>query len=85
MLFRSEQRHFARACQALSPTIRLCGQQAPFGSDILIRSDIAPGFVLHTDLCEDIWVPVPPGTLAALAGATVLANLSASNITIASY
>ncbi len=77
-----EQRFFARACQALNPVVRLCGQEAPFGTDILIRSARMPGFVLHTDVCEDIWVPVPPGTLAALAGATVLANLSASNITI---
>src|SRR5437763_826034 len=42
-----------------------------------------PSSVLHCDVCEDLWVPIPPGTLAALAGATVLANLSASNVTVA--
>ena len=41
-----------------------------------------PDFVLHVEICEDLWVPMPPSTLAALAGATVLANLSASNITV---
>jgi NAD+ synthase (glutamine-hydrolysing) len=78
-----ELRYFAAAGQALSPTARLCGQEAPFGNDILLHSMQTPEFVLHTDVCEDIWVPIPPSTLAALAGATVLANLSASNITIA--
>ena len=41
-----------------------------------------PGFALHVEICEDVWVPIPPSTYGALAGATVLANLSASNITI---
>jgi NAD+ synthase (glutamine-hydrolysing) len=41
-----------------------------------------PGFALHVDVCEDLWTPVPPSTFGALAGATVLANLSASNITV---
>lgn len=77
-----EGRYFARAGQSPSPVIQLCGQEVWFGTDILIRSTCTPGFILHTDVCEDIWVPIPPGTLAALAGATVLANLSASNITI---
>ena len=41
-----------------------------------------PGLVVHAEICEDLWVPVPPSSFAALSGATVLANLSASNITI---
>jgi NAD+ synthase (glutamine-hydrolysing) len=77
-----EHRYFAPACQAISSQVRLCGQDVPFGTDILIRAALTPGFILHTDICEDTWVPIPPGTRAALAGATVLANLSASNITI---
>ena len=40
------------------------------------------GFGLHVEICEDVWTPIPPSSYAALAGATVLANLSASNITI---
>src|SRR5262249_46358412 len=54
----------------------------PFGADVLIALPGIPGFVLHTEICEDLWVPVPPSALAALGGATVLANLSASNVTI---
>src|SRR6185369_17087067 len=64
---------------------RLLGQEVPFGTDVLVRVPHLPGFVLHTDVCEDLWVPVPPGTLAALGGATVLANLAASNITVAKW
>jgi NAD+ synthase (glutamine-hydrolysing) len=41
-----------------------------------------PGFSLHVEICEDLWVPTPPSTFGALAGATILANLSASNVTI---
>lgn len=78
-----ELRHFARANEAYRNTITLLEQQVPFGTDILVGSTQYANFVLHTDICEDIWVPIPPGTKAALAGATVLANLSASNITIA--
>jgi NAD+ synthase (glutamine-hydrolysing) len=77
-----EGRYFASGHQNRAPVVRFCGQEIPFGTDILIRFNQIPGFVLHTDVCEDIWVPVPPGTLAAQAGATVLANLSASNITV---
>ncbi len=77
-----ELRHFGRAAEARSTTITLLGQDVPFGTDILIRSASMPNFVLHTEICEDLWVPIPPSTEAALAGATVLANLSASNITI---
>jgi NAD+ synthase (glutamine-hydrolysing) len=51
----------------------------PFGTDILISDKSNPLFVLGTEICEDVWVPVPPSTKAALAGATVIANLSASN------
>lgn len=77
-----ELRHFACASEAKSKTITLLGQEVLFGNDILIRSKEYPSFVLHTEVCEDIWVPIPPSAHAALAGATVLANLSASNITI---
>src|SRR5574344_803997 len=51
----------------------------PFGTDILISDKTNPLFVLGTELCEDVWVPLPPSTKAALAGATIIANLSASN------
>jgi NAD+ synthase (glutamine-hydrolysing) len=63
-------------------TIRLAGAEVPFGPDLLFAAEDVPGFVLHVEICEDMWVPVPPSATAALAGATVLANLSGSPITI---
>ncbi len=74
-----ERRHFASGCFVAQAQIEVAGQSAPFGSDILLRARDMPGFVLHAEICEDLWVPVPPSTRAALAGATVLLNLSASN------
>ncbi len=80
-----ELRWFHPAAAATSQEIVLLDQTVPFGTDVLVVLRELPGFVLHTDVCEDLWAPVPPGTLAALAGATVLANLSASNITIGKW
>jgi NAD+ synthase (glutamine-hydrolysing) len=77
-----EKRYFAPGTEALGPTIRVAGSEVPFGNDILIEAPELPGFVVHIEICEDIWVPLPPSTFAALGGATVLANLSASNVTI---
>lgn len=54
----------------------------PFGPDLLFEASDLPGFVLHVEICEDMFVPIPPSAEAALAGATVLANLSGSPITI---
>ena len=58
------------------------GADVPFGPDLLFTATDIPGFVLHVEICEDMFVPVPPSAEAALAGATVLANLSGSPITI---
>ena len=68
-----------RHARARSPSP---GQTAPFGSDLLFEAEDVPGFVAHVEICEDVWVPIPPSAEGALAGATVLANLSASPITI---
>ena len=54
----------------------------PFGPDLLFSAADLPGFVLHVEICEDMFVPIPPSAQAALAGATVLANLSGSPITV---
>jgi NAD+ synthase (glutamine-hydrolysing) len=77
-----ELRWFQPAAAAASDAIELLGQTVPFGTDVLVALPGVPGFVVHTEICEDLWVPIPPSTLAALSGATVLANLSASNVTI---
>ncbi|WP_373235147.1 NAD(+) synthase [Mycobacterium marinum] len=63
-------------------TIRVCGADVPFGPDLLFGASDLPGFVLHVEICEDMFVPIPPSAEAALAGATILANLSGSPITI---
>ena len=77
-----ERRHFASGTGTGGGTLRLCGQDVPFGPDILFAASDVPGLVVAAEICEDLWVPVPPSGLAALAGASVLANLSASNITV---
>ena len=77
-----EKRYFAhgRNCQGL--TISVAGHDVPFGTDLIFGADNLAGFVFGMEICEDFWSPNPPGTMAALAGATILTNLSASPITI---
>jgi NAD+ synthase (glutamine-hydrolysing) len=65
-----------------SGTIRLGGADVPFGPDLLFAADDVPGLVVFAEVCEDMWVPIPPSAEAALAGATVLLNLSGSPITV---
>ncbi|RFD24958.1 NAD(+) synthase [Mycobacterium uberis] len=63
-------------------TIGIGDLRAPFGPGLLFAAADLPGLVLHVEICEDMFVPIPPSAEAALAGATVLANLSGSPITI---
>ncbi len=77
-----EKRHFATAAHATRDAITLLGQDVPFGADLIFVADDYPGYTLGVEICEDVWAPTPPSTRLALAGATVLANLSASNIVI---
>jgi NAD+ synthase (glutamine-hydrolysing) len=78
-----EKRQYSAAGQALSQEAEIAGRRAPFGNDLLFAAVNRPDFVLHVEICEDVWVPLPPSSYAALGGATILANLSASNITSA--
>ncbi|MFG1184989.1 NAD(+) synthase [Xanthobacter aminoxidans] len=77
-----ERRHFTPGLDEHGGFIRLLGEDVPFGVDLLFRSEGEVPFTFHVEICEDVWVPLPPSTRAALAGAEVLLNLSASNITI---
>src|SRR4051794_19117957 len=77
-----EHRHFASGAGTEGGEIRIGRHTAPFGPDLLFVAADLQGLVVHAEICEDFWVPVPPSSIAALAGATVLANLSASNITV---
>jgi NAD+ synthase (glutamine-hydrolysing) len=76
-----EKRHFAPACAALQRSIDLQGADVPFGAGLIFNVPRI-GMTFHVEICEDLWVPIPPSTEAALAGANVLVNLSASNVTI---
>jgi NAD+ synthase (glutamine-hydrolysing) len=83
-----EKRHFAPAAAfAVSGpadgTVALLGRQVPFGADLVFPVLNVPELSLGVEICEDLWAPLPPSTAQALAGATVLCNLSASNVTIA--
>ena len=77
-----EKRHFACGGDAGESDIDVNGARVPFGTDLLFEVDDVPGLVFHAEVCEDMWVPVPPSSLAALAGATVLVNLSGSPVTV---
>ena len=82
-----ERRHFApgddQRAGILGLGAALGGVDVPIGPDLLFRARDVPGLVVHVEICEDLWVPVPPSSEAALAGATVLLNLSGSPITVA--
>ncbi|WP_298952722.1 NAD(+) synthase [uncultured Methylobacterium sp.] len=77
-----EKRHFAAGATVVGQSLTLAGETVPFGVDLLFAADDLPGLVVGVEICEDMWIPVPPASLAALAGATVLVNLSGSPITI---
>jgi NAD+ synthase (glutamine-hydrolysing) len=80
-----ERRQFTPGDVPHRGQIELAGQTAPFGNDLLFRLAELKRFVLHVEICEDVWVPVPPSSFAALAGATVIANLSASNVVVGKH
>ena len=80
-----EKRHFTSARDAVTTTIDLGDGPVPFGNDLLFSAGGITDFVLHVEICEDLWVPIPPSSYAAIAGATILANLSASNATVGKY
>ncbi|WP_024805419.1 NAD(+) synthase [Nocardia sp. BMG51109] len=77
-----EKRQFAAARENLADHITIAGQRVPFGADLLFTAAGLDGFAFAVEICEDGWVPLPPSGFAALAGATVLVNLSASNIVV---
>ena len=70
-----EKRHFISGANVLEPEITLAGQKVPFGTDFLFRSTGSVPMTFHVEICEDVWVPVPPSSHAALAGAEVLRSV----------
>ncbi len=77
-----ERRHFAPGDDRRGSSITLAGQPVPFGPDLLFDATDVAGLTFHVEVCEDLWVPVAPSAEAALAGATLLLNLSGSPITV---
>ena len=77
-----ERRWFTRAAESWFGEVTIAGETVPFGPDLIFDAVNVDDFALHVEVCEDVWTPIPPSSWAAMAGATVLANLSASNITV---
>ncbi|WP_312549472.1 NAD(+) synthase [Massilia sp.] len=77
-----ESRQFSAADSANVDSVELFGELVPFGPNQVFEVENFPLLRFHVEICEDVWVPVPPSSFAAMAGATVLVNLSASNVLV---
>lgn len=77
-----ETRQFSAAEVATLDHVQLAGQDAPFGAALLFDLPAVRGLRFHVEICEDLWTPIPPSSFAALAGASVLVNLSASPVVV---
>lgn len=77
-----EARQFSPAANAAVDSVDWRGSRVPFGAALLFEPSGVPGCRVHVEICEDVWAPIPPSSFAALAGANVLVNLSASNIVV---
>jgi NAD+ synthase (glutamine-hydrolysing) len=77
-----EKRQFRAARDLVGDRLTLLGESVPFGADLVFSCRDVPSLALFVEICEDLWTPIPPSTYGAMAGATILLNLSASNITI---
>ena len=77
-----EVRHFTAGKNEVT-YVNINGEEIPFGANILFKTDACEDFVLAVEICEDLWTAMPPSVNHALAGATIIANLSASNEVIA--
>lgn len=77
-----EKRHFAHGRGCTDLWIGVAGEEVPFGTDLVFAAANLPGLRFGVEICEDFWAPVPPAMQAAMAGALILCNLSASPVTI---
>jgi len=75
-----EKRWFASASDTTTSELLICGQKVPFGEHLLFE---APEVTFSIEICEDLWTPIPPSSIDALAGSHIIFNLSASNELIA--
>jgi NAD+ synthase (glutamine-hydrolysing) len=74
-----EERWFSTSREVRADMVRLAGQTAPFGTDLIFYMEEEPAVALAAEICEDLWMPVPPSASLAVAGATVLLCPSSSN------
>src|SRR3989344_7978671 len=74
-----EERWFAASRDLVNKEIDFAGRKIPIGADLLFQIKERPEAILGVEICEDLWVPIPPSSLQVLNGATIIANLSASN------
>jgi NAD+ synthase (glutamine-hydrolysing) len=77
-----EKRWFVSGIGLNGIDIAVADETVPFGTDLIFAAEDLDDFIFHVEICEDYWAPQPPSTSGALAGALILCNLSASNITI---
>jgi NAD+ synthase (glutamine-hydrolysing) len=77
-----EKRHFRAARDLARDELELLGGTVRMSPRTLFEAADLPGFTVHVEICEDVWAPIPPSAYGALAGATLLVNLSDSNVTI---
>jgi NAD+ synthase (glutamine-hydrolysing) len=77
-----EKRQFNSGRDLINREVSFLGRIVPIGNDLIFEASNFENFTIHTEICEDLWTPIPPSTYAALGGALILANLSASNVTI---
>lgn len=77
-----EKRWFASGRSVREAEMMVAGQVVPFGIDLQFAASTVRDFIFHIEICEDLWAPAPPSDFGALSGALILANLSASNITV---
>ena len=74
-----EKRWFSSGSEIAIDEVIFCGQKVPFGTDIIFQNSDIKEYCIGVEICEDLWAPIPPSSYAAICGATVLVNLSASN------
>lgn len=77
-----EERQFTPGTNSTIETIMLADQEVPFGDNLIFEAKDVSDFSLNVEICEDVWVPIPPSSYATMAGAHIVANLSASNVTV---
>jgi len=80
-----EGRWFSSGLKLKSSSVKICGYDVPIGTDLLFEAENFPGLCFGIEICEDLWVPVPPSSMQAMAGAVLLFNLSASNEVIGKH